>query len=237
MSQTRTVDAKQSTIARVAGAALFLGHAIVIPVNFSTSLQYHITDIAAHLAPYRFALACNVFYAADLMVVLSLFYVILEPVNRSVALVATFFRLMSAVGWAVMVVTMLNVLQLLGSATAFGNAMDLSALSTNQVHALANLQRAYGTDAYYVLDLPAWALASLLYSVLWLHSKYIPKVLAIYGVVSSLWAVVCGFANLAVPHFDQMVNVNIYDVPMVIFELVLGLWLLVRGLRISERAV
>ncbi|MGI0133406.1 MAG: DUF4386 family protein, partial [Candidatus Micrarchaeaceae archaeon] len=86
--------------------------------------------------------------------------------------------------------------------------------------------------AYYVLGLPAWALASTLYSVLWLNSKFIPKTLAIFGIATSVWAVVCGFGNLAVPPFDRIVNVYLYDVPMIIFEVVLGIWLLVRGLRV-----
>ena len=210
--------------ARFAGAALFLGLVILLPVNYLTALQYHVSDITAHLVQYRFNIAVNVFYVLDSLVVLSLLYVILKPVNRSVALFATFFRLVSAVAWAILTLTMLNVLQLLGDPT------HVSTFTTNQLLALAKLQGAYGNDAYYI-GLPAWALASTIYSVLWFKSEYIPKALAIYGVLSSVWCVLCAFAYLAVPHFDQMVNVWLYDVPMVIFELVLGLWLLVRGLR------
>jgi hypothetical protein len=229
MSQTGTVDTTQSIVARVAGAALFLGLVILLPVNYLTSLHYHISDITVHLVQYRFNIAVNVFYVLDSLVVLSLLYVILKPVNRSIALVATFFRLVSAVAWAILALTMLNVLQLLGDPT------HLSAFTTNQLLALAKLQGAYGNDAYYI-GLPAWALASTIYSVLWFKSRYIPKALAIYGVLSSVWCVLCAFAYLAVPHFDQMVNVWLYDVPMAIFELVLGLWLLVRGLRVHENA-
>ncbi len=229
MIQTDRVDISQSIVARVAGAALFIGLVILLPVNYLTVLHYHVSDITVHLGQYRFNIAVNVFYVLDSLIVLSLLYVVLKPVNRSVALVATFFRAVSAVAWAIMAFTMLNVLQILGDPS------HLSTFSAGQLQDLAKLQAAYGNSAYYV-GLPAWALASTIYSVLWFKSKYIPRALAIFGVLSSIWCVICAFAYLAVPQFDQMINVWLYDLPMVIFELVLGLWLLARGLRIRGKA-
>ena len=230
MSQKSAMDSTQSKAARVAGAALLLGLVILLPVNYLTALHYHVSEITAHLGQYRFNIAVNVFYVLDSLVVLGLLYVVLRPVDRSVALLATFFRLISAVAWAILALTMLNVLQLLS------DAAYLSAFSTNQLQALAELQGDYGNNAYYI-GLPAWSLASTIYSVLWLKSRYIPKTLALYGILSSSWCVLCAFAYLAIPHFDQMVNAWLYDVPMVLFELVLGGWLLVRGLRVFGKAV
>jgi len=229
MSEGDAMDTKQSIAARFAGVALFLGLLILLPVNFMTALHYHISDITAHLSQYRLNIAVDVFYVLDSLVVLALLYVVLKPVNRSFALVATFFRLVSAVAWAIIALTMLNVLQL------FGDAAYLSVFSTNQLKALAELQGDYGNNAYYI-GLPAWSCASTIYSILWLRSRYMPKSLAIYGLVSSMWCVLCAFAYLAVPHFDQMVNAWLYDVPMVFFELALGLWLMVRGLRANGKA-
>ena len=116
--------------ARFAGAALFLGLVILLPVNYLTALQYHVSDITAHLVQYRFNIAVNVFYVLDSLVVLSLLYVILKPVYRSVALVATFFRLVYAVAWAILTLTMQNVLQLLGDPT------HVSGFFTNQLLAV-----------------------------------------------------------------------------------------------------
>lgn len=229
MIQTGTVDTSHSIAARVAGAALFIGLVILLPVNYLIALHYPVSDITAHLGQYRFNIAVNVFYVLDSLAVLSLFYVVLKPVNRSVALVATFFRLVFAVAWAIMAFTMLNVLQVLGDPT------HLLAFSAGQLQGLAKLQAVYGNNAYYV-GLPAWALASTIYSVLWFKSKYIPRALAILGILSSIWCAICAFAYLAVPQFDQVVNVWLYDLPMVVFELVLGLWLLARGLRVHEKA-
>jgi hypothetical protein len=67
----------------------------------------------------------------------------------------------------------------------------------------AHLASSY--DAYYV-GLPFWGLASMVGSYLWLKSRYIPRVLAAVGVVSSAWCVICAFAFIVFPHFEAVVN-------------------------------
>ena len=227
MIQTDAVDPYRAIVARVAGAALLLGLMILLPVNLMTALSYKIPDIVAHVFRFRFNIVVDVFYVLDSLLVLSLFYIILKPVNRGIALVASLFRLLYAVAWVVIALTMLNKLQLLV------DSAQLSPFSNEQLQALASLQGAYGNNAYYI-GLPAWALSSTLFSMLWLKSGYIPKTLALYCVVSSPWCAACSFAYLAVPLCEQVLNAWLYDVPMVLFELVLGLWLLIGGLRRPE---
>jgi len=43
--------------------------------------------------------------------------------------------------------------------------------------------------------------------------------------------VFCAFAFIVFPDFDATVNAYWFDVPMTLFELVLGFWLLFKGLR------
>lgn len=230
MSQRDMVANTQSTVARVTGAALVLGLVILLPVNYFTSLQYGVSDIMANVVRYRFNIAVNVFYVLDLLVVLGLLYQILRQVDQRIAMIATVAMLVFAVGWGMMTVKMLNILQLMGGATNFGSSTDFSAFSIDQLHALAKLQAAYSSNVYYIVGLPAWALASTLYGILWLKSKYIPKMLAIFGILASVWGMLCAFANIAVPHFDQIINVWAFDLPIVIFEFLLGAWLLFKGL-------
>jgi hypothetical protein len=50
-------------------------------------------------------------------------------------------------------------------------------------------------------------------------------------VISSAWCVLCAFAFIVFPRFDATVRASWFDVPMVIFEIALGFWLLFKGIR------
>jgi hypothetical protein len=65
---------------------------------------------------------------------------------------------------------------------------------------------------------------------LWLKSHYIPKWLALFGVISSAFCVICAFVYLIFPGFAKPVNPYWFDSPMAFFEIVLAFWLLFKGL-------
>jgi hypothetical protein len=129
-------------------------------------------------------------------------------------------------------VTALNTL---GALRLLGDAAYLPVFKLDQLQTLARLHIATSYDAYYV-GLPFWGLASTVCSYLWLKSGYIPRALAAYGVISSTWCVICAFAFIVFPHFDATVNASWFDLPMVVFEMALGCWLLFRGLNLSGTA-
>jgi len=98
---------------------------------------------------------------------------------------------------------------------------------------LARLHIAANFDDYYV-GLPFFGLAATICAYLWLKSEYIPKALAVFGVIASAWCVICSFVFLIFPNFNKIVNDYIFDTPMAIFELVVSLWLLFKGLQPSR---
>ncbi|HAF14450.1 MAG TPA: hypothetical protein DHU55_14195 [Blastocatellia bacterium] len=146
-----------------------------------------------------------------------------RDLNRNLALVAAFCRLVFALMWGVTALNTLGALRLLG------DAAYLPVFEADQLQTLARLHIAASFDAYYV-GLPFWGLASTVCSYLWFKSRYIPRALAAFGVISSAWCVICAFAFIVFPHFDTTVNASWFDLPMVIFEMALGLWLLFKGL-------
>jgi len=85
-------------------------------------------------------------------------------------------------------------------------------------------------DQYYV-GLVFWALSSTLFGWLWLKSRYIPAAFALFGVAASAWCVGCTIAYIIHPGFSSVVNVWLFDTPMVLFYLALSFWLLFKGLR------
>ncbi len=134
------------------------------------------------------------------------------------------FRLMFALLW------LLTTLNLLGALRLIGTASYLQVFDADHLQVLARLQIAANFDDYYV-GLPFFGLAATICSYLWLRSGYIPKTLAAFGVISSVWCVICAFIFLIFPDFNKTVNDYWFDSPMAIFELILSVWLLSKGIR------
>ena len=68
---------------------------------------------------------------------------------------------------------------------------------------------------------------------LWFKAKYIPRPLAAWGVISSVFCAACTFAFIIFPDFAKVVNLWWFDTPMSIFDIALSFWLLFKGLRPS----
>ena len=229
---TSTIDNSQRTAAKVAGFACLFGIAIVIYSNYGIyehlivpgNVAETARNIVAHETLFRLSLVCNVAYTTTVIVLLAALYVILKPVNPGLALVGAFFRLVFALMWLLTALNMISALRLLGSASY------LQVFEADRLQALARLHLGANFDDYYV-GLPFFSLASTVCSYLWLKSNYIPKGLAAFGLVSSVWCVICAFVFLIFPHFNKIVNDYWFDSPMAIFELVLSFWLLFKGLR------
>jgi hypothetical protein len=231
------IDESQREAARVAGFAFLFAMAIVVLSNYGINFRlivpgnaaYTSRNIMAHETLFRINIACNVIYVLTLAVLLSALFEILKPVNRNLALIAAFCRLVLAVMWAITALNTLVALRLLG------DAPYLRVFKADQWETLARLHLASSYDAYYV-GLPFWGLASMVCSYLWFKSRYIPRALAAFGVISSAWCIICAFAFIVFPHFEATVNAYWFDLPMTIFEMVLGFWLLFKGLSPSGLA-
>ena len=230
-----TIDRSQRTAAKVAGFACLFGMAIVVFANYwllnplivPGNAAETARNIMAHERQLRLTVTCFLIYSADVVVLLAALYVILKPVNRGLALVGAFFRLVFALMWLLTTLNLLSALRLLGSASY------LQVFEADRLQALARLDLAANFDAYYV-GLPFFGLASTVCSYLWFKSNYIPRGLAAFGVVSSAWCVICAFVFLIFPDFNKTVNDYWFDSPMALFELVLSFWLLFKGLRPPE---
>jgi hypothetical protein len=186
-------------------------------------------NIMAHERLFRINIACDLIYGAGVIVLLTALYVILRPVNRSLALLAAFFRLVYALMWVVMALNLFDVLRLLGGANY------LRVFEADRLQALARLYLGAGFDAYYV-GLLFYGLGSTVCSYLWFKSNYIPRGLAAWGAISSVWCATCTFAFIIFPNFDKTVNLWWFDSPMASFETATSFWLLFKGLRPSGMA-
>ena len=228
---TNKIDNSQRTAARVAGIAGLLAFALVVFGNFVLLNPLIVPrnavdtarNILAHQTQFRAALTCFISYDIGAIVLATALYVILGPINRGLALAGAFFRVVFATLWLIAPLNSLAALRLLG------DAPYLKIFEPDRLQALARVQLAGSFDDYYV-GLPFFGLAATLCAWLWLKSKYIPRGLSIFGVIGSAWCVFCAFVYLIFPNFNKIVNDWWFDFPMAVFELIVSVWLLFKGL-------
>jgi hypothetical protein len=172
---------------------------------------------------FRVGIVFDLIYSAGLLVLLAALYVVLKPVDRTVALLAAFWRLVYALMWVRMTLNLFDALRLLSGADY------LRAFEAERLQALARLSLKASFDEYYV-GLLFWALAATICGYLLFKSNYVPRALAAFGVIASGWSAACTLAFIIVPSFAEVVDLWWFDSPMALFEMAMSVWLLVKGL-------
>ncbi len=105
----------------------------------------------------------------------------------------------------------------------------LRAFDTQQLQALARLFVGVQADGYRI-GMAFLGLGSTVFSYLWFKSRYIPRGLAAWGIFSSLVMAIVTLAIMVFPVLAAVV-IPVYFAPIAIFEVTLGSWLLVKGIR------
>jgi len=193
---TNTIDNSQRIAAKVAGIAILFSMVIVVFANYGLlnplfvrgNVSETARNIMAHETQFRVTVACFLAYSAAVVVLLTALYVILRPVNRGLALLGALFRLVFALLWLLSTLNLLSALRLLGSSSY------LQVFETDRLQGLARLYLAATFDDYYV-GLPFFGMAATVCAWLWLKSNYIPKWLALFGLIASAFCVICAFVS------------------------------------------
>jgi hypothetical protein len=183
-------------------------------------------NIIAHERLFRLGIASNLLvFAADVLLIAAL-YIVLERVNRRLALLATFFRLIET---TILIVATLNdfyVLRLLSGASY------LTIVGPDALAALARVSIGAHGSAYGV-GLLLFGFGSSVFCYLWLRSGYIPKVLAVWGLVASAWIGICAFVFVVFPELQRVITIGYYGGPIFLFELIIGSWLVIKSVRLG----
>jgi hypothetical protein len=227
---TAPITQEQRTAAKVAGSI----YLIAMATSMFAELYLRDSMIVARdavqtalniVASERFFRISSVIhlltFATDAVMAVAL-YTILKPVNRSLALLAAFWRLANC---AILSVAVLNDFAAL---RFLADTEYLRAFDTRQLQVLARVFLSIGA-AGFQLGFVFLGLGSTAFSYLWLKSGYIPRPLAGWGIFASL---VLAFGTVAILIFPTLGVIGLsYMAPMFFYEVGLGLWLLVKGLR------
>jgi hypothetical protein len=229
----RDVSPAQHTAARVIG--------ILYPIQMATGIFGEVfargqlivrgdpartaENIMASEQLFRLSIAGDLITYILVMVLTWALYVLLRPVNRHLALLGAFFRLSELAVLCVATVNSLVVLRLLSGATY------LKTFEVDQLHSLVML--AYNTQGQgMMVGFILLGLGSAVFAYLLLQSRYVPKALATLGIFSSL---LLALGTLAVIVFPGLGVIGMsYMMPMGIYEVGLGFWLLIKGIKVSS---
>ena len=155
-----------------------------------------------------------------------IFYVLLRPVNKNLALLAVLFTLVQT---AVLVANKLN---LLAALFLLGDADYLKAFEPHQLHALSYLSLKLH-DYGFGVGLIFFGCACLVVGYLIFRSGYLPKTIGVLMQIAGVCYLTNSFAMLLAPTFASMIFPAIL-VPAFIGELSLCLWLLVKGVNLPK---
>jgi uncharacterized protein DUF4386 len=223
-------DDTQRTAARVVGAAYLIALVPAVFAEFYVRGQLVVAgnasqtalNIVAHERLFRLGIASNLaVFAIDIALITAL-YVVLNPIHRSLALLALGWGLVETAVLVVAALSDFNVLRILSGAE-YLNVFELDRLQT-----LARLSVGTHADVYNV-GLVFAGLRSTTFCYLWFKSGFIPRALAGFGVVASFLMGVCAYSFIIFSDLAAIVPVGIYGGPIFLFELTMGVWLVFKG--------
>jgi SAM-dependent methyltransferase len=228
----RTAPTSPMAYARVAGlgyliiivtgifAEFFVRSSLIVPGDAAATAN----NIAASELLFRTGIASElIMLLCDVLVAVAL-YVLFKGVDKSLALLAAFFRLAHA---SIVGVNLLNTYVPL---LLLGDAAYLTAFDLEQLHALVLLflqAHSFG----YVIGLVFFGVHCLILGYLVFRSGYVPRILGVLLIVASLGYLMDSFSRALLVNYAEYETVFllIVFVPAFMAEVSFCLWLLVKG--------
>ena len=230
----RTVETSPQLYARIGGVLYLI--IIVVGLFDEAFVRNRIivsgdaTATAANIRSleslWRFGIAAEFFLLICAVALTLIFFVLLRPVSRELALLAVFFNLVSlAVEAAVQ-------LYLVGALFPLGNAEYLRAFEPEQLYALASLSvksHGYGFGVALIF----FGCVCLIDGYLIFRSGFLPKAIGVLMQIAGLCYLTNSFALILAPTFANRIFPAIL-VPAFVGEASLCLWLLVKGVNVQR---
>jgi hypothetical protein len=232
--QSRAIAMSPQLVARIGGVLYLI--IIVIGVVGEALVRSRLTvarDAAATAANiksmeslWRFGIAGELLLLVCAVALTLVFFVLLRPVSRDLALLAVFFNLVSVA------VEAASALHLVEALVPLGTAGYLKAFAPDQLHAMTSLAvNAHGHG--FGVALIFFSFECVIVGYLIWRSGYLPKTVGVLMQVAGLSYLVNSFALIVAPDVANRIFPAIL-LPAFIGEASLCLWLLVRGVKVDK---
>jgi len=230
----RIADTSQRKAARVAGLAYLL---IIVTSTLLMVFGYNklivegndaatFSNFMANELLIRISAAFELIMYVGVVILSLALYVVLKTVNKNLALLALLWRLAEVIMGCLSVLCSLIILLLLKSEniSAVFKAEQLQAL----VGLFLDVQSA--TISLLIVFI---SLGTIVFCYLFFKSKYIPRILAVFGIFSFLLALIKAFLVILFPNIPAMIQL-VFHLPGLLFEVIIGLWLLFKGVNVEQ---
>ncbi|TPG83020.1 DUF4386 domain-containing protein [Brevibacillus laterosporus] len=159
------------------------------------------------------------------------FYIFLKPINKSLSLLGAWLRLTYATILGIAILNLIFVL-LLSNSTDY---LLLFKTDQLQAHVMLYLE---AFDSIWSIGLLIFGGHLLIVGCLAFKSVNIPKVISILLLLASIGYIVIHLSNTFLLQYDGIITILklVFTVPMIVGELGFGLWLLLRGGKVSIKA-
>lgn len=234
---TVSIDQTQRNAARAVGGAYLLTSALAWFAEFHVraklidyqSAAQTFANILASESLFRWALAADILTFALQVIIIVGSYLVLRPISRTLATFGLAWRLIETALVAVMAINTFEILTLISGSTY------LRALPAEQLQAMVRMA-IEAHNAGYNVGFVFFGLGSGAFCLAWYRSRYVPRVLAAWGVLGSALAAASTFFYTVSPSLARIIEPTCF-VPIGTFELIVGFWLLLKGLPRATGAV
>jgi len=221
----------QYLYARIAGFSYILFTVAGLIKNFLLNTQ--ISDISAVQAKglfenemhFRLGIAAEVIMFLGVVMASVSFYVVLKSVNKQLAQTALCLRLIEIIIGGIAVVISMSILAL-SSKTYLVEMFDLE-----QLHAIVVIASSFIVPAYEYSWI-SMGFAGIITFYLFFKTRYIPRAWSVWGIVTYSSLILYPLAKLLIPDLPRETMFVLF--PGALFELGVGIWLLVMGINIPN---
>lgn len=183
------------------------------------------TNLVGHESIFRLGIAIEFAMFLIVMVLSWALYVILKPINENLALLGLIFRFGEAILGCFIILFYLMILMFLGGAEY------LNVFEAEQLQALSRFFLTLSGVGYYIL-LVIMGVGGTIFCYLFYTSRYIPRLLSIWGIITYLTMVIYGFVNITLQNPPSELAYAM--APGALFEIVIGFWLVIKGIKANQ---
>lgn len=176
---------------------------------------------------FRLGIVLVFFIYASVVVASWALFIVLRDVHKNLALLALLFRMAEAIVGATTILVSLTVWYLLSAEMSLSVEGSAAAFAPDALHALTGRLldvRTAGLDIVLLFI----GVGATIFCYLLFRSRIIPRPLAGWGIFTYLSMLVLALVSILIPDHPMMLETVLYSAGGA-FELIFGLWLLLKG--------
>jgi hypothetical protein len=201
----------------------FIVSELIIPGNNAATTN----NLTANDLLFRSSIVLELIMYASVVILSWALYMVLKNANKNLALLAMLLRLTEAILGVVLVLLSFLVLALLNGENTL-TELEMEKVRT-WIGILFNI-RTMGLDIVLIFV----GLGGTIFCYLFLKSKYVPGILAAWGIFTYLSMLILSIISILFRDHPVILETILY-IPGGLFELLFGIWLFFKGVKIQPQ--